>query len=104
MKSGFREIKQDISSAETQTRNPDAVTNHLNFGFPAATFTWIYGAHLEKVPARHYTTADRTEYAFADLRQALAKDLVGQGFGIDCDVPDNAAGIPPIGMVMDLVA
>ena len=34
---GFREIKQEIGSAETQTRNPDAVTNHLNFCLAATT-------------------------------------------------------------------
>jgi len=28
IEAGFREIKQEIGSAETQTRNPDAVTNH----------------------------------------------------------------------------
>jgi len=31
IEAGFREIKQEIGSAETQTRTPDAVTNHLNF-------------------------------------------------------------------------
>ena len=104
IEAGFREIKQEIGSAETQTRNPDAVTNHLNFCMAAATMTWIYGAHLPKAPARRYATTKRTEYAFADLRRALAKDLGGEGFGIDCEVPDNAARNPLIGIVMDLVA
>jgi len=104
IEAGFREIKQEIGSAETQTRNPDAVTNHLNFCMAAATITWIYGAHLDKAPARRYATAKRTEYAFADLRRALAKDLGGQGFGIDCEIPDKAPRNPLIGMVMDLVA
>ena len=104
MEAGFREIKQEIGSAETQTRNPDAVTNHLNFCMAAATITWIYGAHLPKAPARRYATTKRTEYAFGDLRRALAKDLGGEGFGIDCEVPDHAARNPLIGIVMDLVA
>jgi len=104
IEAGFREIKQEIGSAETQTRNPEAVTNHLNFCMAAATITWIYGAHLDKAPARRYATAKRTEYAFADLRRALAKDLGGQGFGIDCEIPGKAARNPLIGMVMDLVA
>ena len=34
---GFREINQEIGSAETQTRNPDAVTNHFNFCLAATT-------------------------------------------------------------------
>jgi hypothetical protein len=104
IEAGFREIKQEIGSAETQTRNPDAVTNHLNFCMAAATITWIYGAHLPKAPARRYATTKRTEYAFGDLRRALAKDLGGEGFGIDCEVPDHAARNPLIGIVMDLVA
>jgi hypothetical protein len=104
IEAGFREIKQEIGSADTQTRKPDAVTNHLNFCMAAATITWIYGAHLDKAPARRYATAKRTEYAFADLRRALAKDLGGQGFGIDCEIPGKAPRNPLIGMVMDLVA
>ena len=104
IEAGFREIKQEIGSAETQTRNPDAVTNHLNFCMAATTITWIYGAHLHKAPPRRYATAKRTEYAFADLRRALAKDLGGEGFGIDCQMPGNATRNPLIATVMDLVA
>ena len=104
IEAGFREIKQEIGSAETQTRHPDAVTNHLNFCMAATTITWIYGAHLHQAPPRRYATAKRTEYAFADLRRALAKDLGGQGFGIDCRVPGNATRNPLIATVMDLVA
>ena len=101
---GFREIKQEIGSAETQTRNPDAVTNHLNFCMAATAITWIDGAHLAKAPPRRYATAKRTEYAFADLRRALAKELGGRGFGIDCLDPGKATRNPLIGLVMDLVA
>jgi hypothetical protein len=51
IEAGFREIKQEIGSAETQTRHPDAVTNHLHFCMAATTITWIYGAHLAPGPA-----------------------------------------------------
>ena len=104
IEAGFREIKQEIGSAETQTRNPDAVTNHLNFCMAATTIVWIYGAHLDKAPPRRYATAKRTEYAFADLRRALAKDLGGRGFGIDCAAGRNPVRNPLIAAVMDLVA
>jgi hypothetical protein len=57
IEAGFREIKQEIGSAETQTRHPDAVTNHLNFCMAATAITWIYGAHLHKAPPRRYATA-----------------------------------------------
>ena len=104
IEAGFREIKQEIGSAETQTRNPDAVTNHLNFCMAATAIVWIYGAHLDKAPPRRYATAKRTEYAFADLRRALAKDLGGRGFGIDCAADRNPVRNPLIAAVMDLVA
>ncbi len=31
IESGFKELKQDIGSTKSQTWNPHAVTNHLNF-------------------------------------------------------------------------
>ena len=101
---GFREIKQEIGSAETQTHNPDAVTNHLNFCLAATTLTCIYGTHLEKAPLRCFAMAKRTEYAFGDLRRALAKDIGAQGFGIDCQNDDKATQNPLIAAMMDLVA
>ena len=104
IEAGFREIKQEIGSAESQTRHPDAVTNHLHFCMAATTLTWIYGAHLHQAPPRRYATAKRTAYAFADLRRTLAKDLGGQGFGSDCRIPGNATRNPLIATVMDLVA
>jgi hypothetical protein len=104
IEAGFREIKQDIGSAETQTRHPDAVTNHLNFCMAATTITWIYGAHLASAPPRRYATRQRTEFAFGDLRRALAKDLGDGGFGIDCHASGNGARIPLISAVMALVA
>ena len=87
IESGFREIKQEIGSAQTQTRTPEAVTNHLHFCMMATTLTWVYGQHLEKAPPRRYATQERSEYAFADLRRALTRDLSNEGFGIRC--PDS---------------
>ena len=104
IEAGFREIKQEIGSAETQTRNPDAVTNHLNFCMAATAITWIYGAHLEHAPPRRYPTTKRTEYAFADLRRRLAQDLGGEGFGIDCVGANRPTRNPLIAAVMALVA
>jgi hypothetical protein len=80
------------------------VTNHLNFCMAATAITWIYGAHLAAAPPRRYATTKQTEYAFADLRRALAKDLGGHGFGIGCATVGNGARNALIGAVMDLVA
>jgi hypothetical protein len=104
IEAGFREIKQEIGSAQTQTRNPDAVTNHLQFCMVATTITWIYGASLEQAPARRYAAARRTEYAFADVRRALAHDLADVGFGVDCGDPGHGTRNPLIAAVMGLVA
>jgi hypothetical protein len=104
IEAGFREIKQEIGSAQTQTRNPDAVTNHLHFCMVATTITWIYGASLEQAPARRYASARRTEYAFADLRRTLAHDLADVGFGVDCGDPGQGTRNPLIAAVMGLVA
>ncbi len=81
-----------------------AVTHHRHFCMATTTITWIYSAHLHQAPPRRYATAKRTEYAYADLRRALAKDLGGQGFGIDCRLPGNATRNPLIAPVIDLVA
>jgi hypothetical protein len=104
IEAGFREIKQEIGSAQTQTRNPDAVTNHLQFCMVATTITWLYAASLEQAPARRYAAARRTEYAFADVRRALAHDLADVGFGVDCGDPRHGTRNPLIAAVMRLVA
>lgn len=104
IEAGFREIKQEIGSAETQTRTPEAVTNHLNFCMAATAITWIYGAQLAKAPPRRYATTQRIEYAFADLRRRLAQDLGGEGFGIDCADPGKPPQNPLLAAVMALVA
>jgi hypothetical protein len=58
IEAGFREIKQEIGSAETQTRKPESVTNHLNFCMAATTITWIYAEHLPQAPARRYASQE----------------------------------------------
>ena len=104
IEAGFREIKQEIGSADTQTRNPDAVSNHLHFCMAATTITWIYAAHLKQAPIRRYASDNTTEYAFADVRRALAKDLGRGGFGIDCHERGKSDHKSLISVVMRLVA
>jgi hypothetical protein len=100
----FREIKHELGSAETQTRNPDAMTNPLSFRMAATTVTWTYATHLHKAPARRYARTKRTEHPFCDLRRLLAKDLGGQGSGIVCQAADTATQNPLIGIVINFVA
>lgn len=104
IEAGFREIKQEIGSSQTQTRNPDAVVNHLHFCMAATTITWIYAAHLRKAPIRRYASRNTTEYAFADVRRALAKCIEKEGFGIDCHDPGKPDRNSLMSAVMRLVA
>jgi hypothetical protein len=104
IEAGFREIKQEIGSAHTQTRNPDAVTNHLHFCMAATTITWIYAAHLNQAPARRYVSENTTEFAFADVRRSLARHIAREGFGIECQDADDSHRKPLISAVMRLVA
>jgi hypothetical protein len=92
IEAGFRELKQEIGSAQTQTRTPDALPKHLDFCKAATTITWLYGAGLAQAPARRYAAARRSEYAFADVRRALAHDLADVGAGVDCG--DLGPGTP----------
>ena len=41
---GFREIKQEIGSAASQTRLPNTVSNHLHLCMAATTISWLYAA------------------------------------------------------------
>jgi hypothetical protein len=104
IEAGFREIKQEIGSAHTQTRNPDAVLNHLNFCMAATTLTWLYAEHLEQAPARRCASENTTEYAFADVRRTLAKDHANEGFGIERQDRAKPDRNPLVSAVMRLVA
>lgn len=41
MEACFKKLKRDLGSAETQTRNAVAVSNHLDFCMMATTLTWF---------------------------------------------------------------
>ena len=104
IEAGFREIKQEIGSAASQTRCPNAVSNHLHFCMAATTITWLYAAHLPQAPKRRYAAQRTTECAFADVRRALAMALDGEGFGIDCPPTGKPTANPLIAAVLRLVA
>ena len=62
IESGFKEIKQEIGSSKTQTRNANAVSNHLNFCMMATTLTWIYADKLQRIPDRKYKIKGRASF------------------------------------------
>jgi len=84
IESGFKEIKQDIGSSKSQTRNAHAVINHINFSTMAATVTWIYGAHLENTPERRHKVKGRSSFAFSDLRHIIANAALSENFDAVC--------------------
>jgi hypothetical protein len=87
IEAGFKELKRDIGSAETQNRNPVAVKNHLDFCLMATTLTWIYACRLEKTPRRRHMVKGRDHFAFSDVRRLLAEEALDKDFPILCSVP-----------------
>jgi len=84
IESGFKEIKQEIGSSKSQTRNAHAVINYVNFSMMAATVTWIYGARLENTPERRHKVRGRNSFAFSDLRHIIAKAALSENFDAVC--------------------
>lgn len=87
IESGFKEIKQEIGSSKSQTRNADAVLNHLNFCMMAATLTWVYADRLEKAPDRKYKIRGRSGFAFSDVRRIIAEAALDEDFQSICSLP-----------------
>jgi hypothetical protein len=87
----FKELKRDIGSAETQTRHPNAVMNHLHFCMMATSLTWIYASRLEKTPSRRHVVKGRNHFAFSDVRRLMAEAAMNNNFGILCPVPRKSA-------------
>ncbi len=80
IESGFKEIKQEIGSARSQTRNAHAVTNHLHFCTMATTITWIYADRIETDPQRRHIVKGRTSFAFSDVRRLIANAALSEDF------------------------
>ena len=85
IESGFKEIKQDIGSSKSQTRNAHAVINHINFSMMATTITWIYGTRLESIPDRRHKVKGRNSFAFSDLRHIIAQASLSDDFNAVCN-------------------
>ena len=92
IEAGFREIKQEIGSSQSQTRNAFAVTNHLHFCMMATTLVWIYADRISHTPARRYATNERTEFAFGDVRRLITSVIAKEGFDSLCiKIPQTQA-------------
>jgi len=87
----FKELKRDIGSAETQTRHPNAVKNHLQFCMMAVSVAWIYAIGLKKTPNRRHAVRGRNHFAFSDVRRSIAQAAMDENFGILFPVPRKSA-------------
>ena len=80
IESGFKELKQDIGSQSSQTRNAHAVTNHLQFCMMASTLTWVYADRLRPNPERRHKVKGRASFAFSDVRRLIAEAALSEDF------------------------
>ena len=87
IEAAFKELKQDVGSAETQTRHPTAVTNHLHFCMMATSVAWIYASRVEKTPTRRHVVKGRNHFAFSDVRRSVAQAALDDNFAILFPVP-----------------
>jgi len=99
IESGFKELKQEIGSQKSQTRNAYAVTNHLQFCMMAMTLTWIYADRLQPNPQRRHKVKGRTSFAFSDVRRIIAEAALSQDFEGVCPKPSS----PPRKSLVDVL-
>jgi hypothetical protein len=104
IESGFKEIKQEIGSSKSQTRNAHAVMNHINFSMMATTIIWIYGARLENTPERRHQVKGRNSFAFSDLRHIIAKVALSGDFDTVCHKHPKSLKKYFIDMLLRMVA
>jgi len=104
IEAAFKELKRDIGSAETQTRNPDAVTNHLNFCMMATSVAWIYADRMAKTPSRRHAVEGRNHFAFSDVRKSVAQAAADSNFGLLFPVPRKSRLKSLIDVLMRMAA
>jgi len=104
IESGFKEIKQDIGSAKSQTRTAHAVSNHLNFCLMATTLTWIYADRLQQAPERKHKIRGRSAFAFSDVRRLLAEAALHPDFQSLCPPPTQSPQNPFVQLLLRMVA
>lgn len=87
----FKELKRDVGSAETQTRNPQAVGNHLDFCMMATSVAWIYADRIVKTPKRRHAVEGRRHFAFSDVRRSITQAAMEDNFSRLFPVPRKSA-------------
>jgi hypothetical protein len=80
----FKEIKQETGSANSQARNADTVSNHLNFCMMVTTLIWICADRLQNEPDRQRGIRGRNSIAFSDVRIIIADAALDPNFQSVC--------------------
>ena len=80
IEASFKELKQEIGSRFSQTRNAHAVTNHLNFCMMAMSLTWIHADKMSELPQRRHSVVGRDSFAFSDVRRSTAEAILSEDF------------------------
>ena len=80
IESGFKELKQEIGSSKSQTRNHNAVINHLHFCTMAASLTWLYAQRLDHTPQRCHSVIGHKHFAFSDVRKLITQVVLDLDF------------------------
>ena len=80
IEAGFKELKQEIGSSKSQSRNHDAVINHLHFCTMASTITWLYADRLDHTPKRCHAVIGRKHFAFSDIRKLITQAALDRDF------------------------
>jgi IS4 transposase len=89
IESGFKELKQEIGSQQTQARTSNAVTNHLHFCMIAITLSWIYCLRLNQPPPKRYRIKGREHFSFSDIRYAIAEAVAQKEFSLVLNKKSN---------------
>ena len=89
IESGFKELKQEIGSNQTQAWRERSVKNHLHFCMMAVTFTWIYASRLATSPVRRHLSGTREHYAFSDVRRLITEAVAQKDFNDVLPKRDN---------------
>jgi len=104
IESGFKEIKQEIGSSKSQTRNAVSVSNHLNFCMMAVAVSWLYAIRLENAPERRHIVRGRSSFALSDIRHIIAKAAMDENFSALCNNHRKPRNYSPVAMLLRMVA
>jgi hypothetical protein len=104
IEASFKELKREIGSAHTQTRNPFSVDNHLQLCMLTTLLIWIYTDNLDFVPRRRHAVRGREHFAFSDARRAFVQAATQEDFSWLSPNIYKTHGIPLVARFLRLVA